>query len=288
MVGFTVLVEGVPDGERDAEEALPGDQPVAGQAAHPVLVAMTHVLGREFQLLAALQERGLQVVVAAAVADVPLAGGHDLERLVALLVEVGHAGGGLGITVEFAVLAQHGDGGLAGGERGLAGERLVGLGVVDPLGGLADEAPVAPDHRAGGQVELTPPHHVGEVAERAAHCDACALVGLGRRVCHHGDLDAEDGRGDGGAEQRLVPLVVRVGDERADADDQLGPRGLDVNRAIFAVEGDAVVGAGVVPRFQLGLRDGGGERHVPQRRRVGEVGLAPGEVSQECPLRHHL
>ena len=36
-------------------------------------------------------ERGAQVLLAAAVADVPLARGDDLERLVALLVEVGLA-----------------------------------------------------------------------------------------------------------------------------------------------------------------------------------------------------
>jgi hypothetical protein len=40
------------------------------------------------QLVAPLEERLAQVGVAAAVADVPLAGGDDLERLVALLVEL--------------------------------------------------------------------------------------------------------------------------------------------------------------------------------------------------------
>jgi hypothetical protein len=40
------------------------------------------------QLAAALQERGAQRLVAAAVAEVPLAAGDDLQRPVALLVEL--------------------------------------------------------------------------------------------------------------------------------------------------------------------------------------------------------
>ena len=46
-------------------------------------------------------------------------------------------------------------------------------------------------------------------------------------VRDHRDLDAEDRRGDGGPEQRLVALVVGVRDQRDDAGDQLGPGRLD-------------------------------------------------------------
>ena len=80
-----------------------------------------------------------------------------------------------------------------------------------------------------GSSQLAPPLHVGEVAEGAAHRDAGALVGLGGRVGDDRDLDAEDRRGDGRAEQRLVALVVGVGDQRDDGRDQLGPGGLDVD-----------------------------------------------------------
>ena len=52
-----------------------------------------------------------------------------------------------------------------------------------------------------------------------------------------------------------------------------------------AVEGDAVVGAGVVARLELGLRDGGLERHVPEAGGLALVGLAALEVAQERLLR---
>ena len=42
VVGLAVLVEAVPDREGHAEEALPADQPVAGEAADPVLVPVAH------------------------------------------------------------------------------------------------------------------------------------------------------------------------------------------------------------------------------------------------------
>ena len=83
----------------------------------------------------------------------------------------------------------------------------------------------------------------------------------------------------------LVPLVVRVRDQRHRAGDQLGPRRLDVHRRpVGPVVGDAVVVAGVVAGLQLGLRHRRLERHVPQGRRVGEVRLAAREVAQERHL----
>src|SRR6478735_2772041 len=61
-----------------------------------------------------------------------------------------------------------------------------------------------------GQLQLTPPGDVGEVTEGADHGDAGALVRLGQRVGLDLHLDAEDGGGDLGAEERLVALVVGV------------------------------------------------------------------------------
>ena len=53
VVGLAVGVEAVPDRERDAEEPLAADQPVAVEALDPVLVAVPHVLGHPLDLLAA-------------------------------------------------------------------------------------------------------------------------------------------------------------------------------------------------------------------------------------------
>ena len=288
VVGVAGVVEGIPDGERDAEEPLARDQPVAVQAADPVVVAVLHVAGQPGDLVGAREHLVADVGLAATVADVPLPGRDDLERLVALLVEVRHPLRALRLAVEVAGLAQGRHDRLARAEGRLALELFVRRGGTlarEPLRRLAQDPPVATDHGAHRQVELAPPHHVGEVTERAAHRDAGALVGLGGRVGEDRDLDAEDRAGHGGAEERLVALVVGVRDQRDDARDQLGTGGLDVDRlAVGAVERDAVVGARVVARLELGLGDGGLEGDVPQGRRLLEVGLAAGVVAQEGGL----
>ena len=126
------------------------------------------------------------------------------------------------------------------------------------------------DDGAGVELQLPPPDDVGEVAERADHGDAGALLGVGQLVGLDRDLDAEDRRGDGGAEQRLVALVVGVGDEGDAADEQLGPGGRDDDglAAVGAVERDVVVGAGALAVLQLGLGDRGLEVDVPEARRL--------------------
>ena len=125
VVGLAVGVQRVPDREGNAEETLTADEPVAVEALDPVLVPMTHVLGHPLEFLATLQQCLAQVGVTSAVADVPLTGTDDLQRLVALLVEVRLALGGLGLTVHLARLHQGLDDELAGGEGGLAGNGLV-------------------------------------------------------------------------------------------------------------------------------------------------------------------
>ena len=205
VVGLAVGVEGVPDRERDAEEPLARDQPVAVQAADPVLVAVLHVRRHPLDLRAARDQLVAQLGVPAAVLDVPLARGDDLQRLVALLVEVRHPLGRLRLAVEVAGRAQRRDHRLAGAEGGLPRQlgvrrsrRLGG----EPLGRLAVQPAVAADDRADRQLQLAPPGHVGQVAERAAHRDAGALVGLGEPVRVDRDLHAEHRRGHGLAEQR--------------------------------------------------------------------------------------
>jgi hypothetical protein len=108
-------------------------------------------------------------------------------------------------------------------------------------------------------------------------------------VREHGDLDAEDGRRDGGAEQALVALVVGVRDEGDARGEELGARGVDDDVvAVRAVEREAVVGARLLAVLELGLRDRGAEGDVPEGRRVGLVRLAAGEVAEERALRGDL
>ena len=175
----------------------------------------------------------------------------------------------------------------ARGERRLAGQlgeqRAARLGG-DPLGGLARDPAVALDDRAGRQLQLAPPLHVGEVAEGAAHRDAGALVGLGQVVGEDGHLDPEQRRGDRGPEQPGVPLVVGVGDQGHDRREQLGAGGLDVHHRVAAgraVEGHPVEVPGVVAGLELRLGHRGLERDVPQARRLRLVGLAAAQVAQE-------
>ena len=85
---LALLVERVPDRDRDPEEALTADEPVAVEALDPVVVAVLHVRGMPGDLAARVDERGAQVGVAATVADVPLTRRDDLERAVAALVEL--------------------------------------------------------------------------------------------------------------------------------------------------------------------------------------------------------
>ena len=194
-----------------------------------------------------------------------------------------------GLAEQVARRAELLDHGLLRRERRLAGE----LGVRgtsglrrDRVGCLGDDPSVEADDGAIGQVELAPPHDVGHVAERADHRDAGALVLLGEVVCDHGDLDPEHGGRHRRAEQRLVALVVGVRDEGDARGDELGAARLDLDRAaVGAVEGDAVVVPGLLAVLELGLRHGGAEGHVPQRRRQRLVGLAALHVADERELR---
>ena len=137
-----------------------------------------------------------------------------------------------------------------------------------------------------GEVQVAPPDDVGDVAERTDHRDAAALVGLGEVVREDRHLDTEDGSRHGAAEQRLVALVVGVGDEGHTGREQFGSCGLDLDRsAVGLVERDAVVGGGLVAVLELGLGDGSAEGHVPEGGCHGLVGLTTLDVAEERELR---
>src|SRR5699024_1566698 len=87
VVRLTVAVEAVPQMNRYAEVALPGDQPVAVEVLHPVLIARAHERRVPLDLTPPGDELISQLCRPAAVADVPLTAGDDLERLVTLLIE---------------------------------------------------------------------------------------------------------------------------------------------------------------------------------------------------------
>ena len=217
VVRVAVGIHGVPHRDRHPEEPLPGDQPVAVEALDPRLVPHLHVGRMPVEFSATGDQRRPQVLVAAAVADVPLPRGDDLQRLVALFEELHRVCDLLDVTDEVAGFAQHLGHPLFGGEHRRTGEFLVrrasGLGR-DPVRHPGDDPAVPAHDRSGVQLQLTPPRDVRGVTERTDHRDARALVGFGQRVGDHGDLDPEHRRGDGLTEQWLVALVVGMGDQR--------------------------------------------------------------------------
>ena len=288
IVGLAVGAQRIPHWEGDAEEPLTANEPVAIEPLDPVLITVTHVLRDPLKFPAALQQGVAQIVITPTVADVPLPGADDLQRLVALLVEVGFALGRLGLTVHLAGLHEGFNDELTGGEGGLARDCLVffgGSGVDDPLRGLGEDPSVTTDDGAGGQLQFPPPSNVGEVTEGTAHGDAGALVHLSSRVSQHRHLDPVQRSGDGGAEEVLIALVVGVSDEGAASGQQLGPGGFDEDvLTVGTVEAEAVVSTGVVASLELSLGDGGGEGDVPQSGGVRQVRLATGVVAEEGQL----
>ena len=109
-----------------------------------------------------------------------------------------------------------------------------------PGGGVSVMRPDRVTMLRVGRCELAPPHDVGDVAERADHGDARALVRLGQVVGQHRHLDPEERGVHRGAEPGGVALVVGVRHQCDAGGDELGPGRLDLD----VVEAQAVVGAG--------------------------------------------
>ncbi len=122
------------------------------------------------------------------------------------------------------------------------------------------------------------------------HRNARALVLLGKVVRKNRHLDAKQRRRDGGAEQTLVALVVRMRHQGDTSSQQLrsGRFNLDVAVPVRAMKGDAVVRGWLLFVFKLGLGYRGAEGDVPQGWRIRLVGLAAGEIAQEGPLGGRL
>ena len=139
-------------------------EPVAVEAADPVVVAVLHEVGdRSRSPSPRASSSSRSVVVAAAVADVPLAGGDDLERLVALLVEVGLPLGrpsarrrGRRTRAAAPTIASRAlKDGLAG-ELGVRRRRAAS--AASHSGVSREQAAVAADDGADRQLQLAPPH----------------------------------------------------------------------------------------------------------------------------------
>ena len=113
-----------------------------------------------------------------------------------------------------------------------------------------------------------------------------ARIGLGRGVRQHRDLDAEQRRADGGAEQRLVALVIGMRDEGDAGRQHFRTSRLNVNglTVVCALKAHAVVSAFLFTVFEFSLCDSSLESHIPERRGFGLVGLATSEIAQERAL----
>ena len=293
VVGRAVGAQRIPHGERHAEEALAADAPVAVQAVDPALITRAHVGGMPLQLTAARE----QLVAKLDRLDEPLPAGHDLERPIALLEELDVMRDRPRLADEIAALPQQVRGDrlrLLGGQsghlvvRGLRPRRVLGF-PARRAPGHRTERPVRLDDSAHRQLQLAPPDDVGDVAERADHGDAAALFGVGQRMRLDRHPRAEHRRHDVGAEQRLIALVVGMSHERDARGQQLGTRGLDLDHAaVGLVETEAMVRAGLLAIFELGLRHRGLEVHVPQRRRFDLIREPAIEQAQEHQLRHAL
>src|SRR5690606_13883424 len=106
VVGLAVVVEAVPQWDGHAEEPLSADQPVTRETLRPVAIPHLHVVGHPLEPLSQLEHLLSELGIAAAVADVPLAAGDDLEWTVTLLVVLDGVRYRPGLAVEVARLGQ--------------------------------------------------------------------------------------------------------------------------------------------------------------------------------------
>ncbi len=229
--------------------------------------------------------------------DEPLTAGHDFERTIALLVKLHRVGNRTRLPDQIAGLAQLLDD-LCAGLRGrqpsqlivvtLRPLRIVGFPAGrSPL--LRPERAIGLHHRTHRQMQLAPPGDVGDVAERANHRDAAALGRIGQRVRLHRHPDAKERRRHLVAKQRPIPLIVGMRDERDARRNQFRTGRLDFDGAAGGFrEPDAMIGARQLAIFEFGLRDGGLEIHIPERRRFDLIRETSPQQAKKCELRDAL
>src|SRR4051812_43223754 len=133
---LAVVLQRVPQRDRDTEEALATDEPIGVQTLDPALVTRLHERRDPLQLFAPAHE----LVAVLEGANEPLPAGDDLEWPVALLVELDRVRDGLRLADQVTALAQQlDDPGLRLLDR-LAGDLLPRRAVADAGRGLALDA----------------------------------------------------------------------------------------------------------------------------------------------------
>ncbi len=255
-----------------------------------MLVPDAHEVGMPHEAASGVEECLAALGIPGTVADVPLPARHDLEGSLAALVVADLVLDGARLTEQVAGLGEQAGDLAARGLGRLPAERLPcrdGAVAGQPLRALGLQPPVALDHRTEWEVELAPPHDIGAVAERADHRRAGALLWIGQCVGDHGDTDPEERGRDLRADEAPPASVVGVHDDRHTCREQFGAGRVDLDaRATLLVERHLVVRARRRPVLHLRLSDRGLEVDVPHGGGLAGICLAPGQVSQEAPLRH--
>ena len=241
------------------------------------------------QLLAVRQRR-----------DEPLARGDDLEGAFALLVELDRVGDRTQLADQLAALAQRLDDGRAHLVDGAALE--LGVERAARLRGRATGQPSLAEVGTAGIVRRGRSALGSAATARATRSTSVVspkvqiiaipdpFSGSASSWASTGTSTPNSGVTTVGAEERLVARVVGVRDERDATREQLGSRGLDLDRAgvVRLGEGDAVVVARALAVLEFGLGDGCAKVDVPERGRHGRVDLAARSISKNAALGDRL
>ena len=183
--------------------------------------------------------------------DEPLAAGDDLERTIALLVELHRVGDRARVAEQVAGLAQHLDDLDACLRRRQSGELVVVLlrprrrrsipsrrsphvtGLNAPLAWMIARTGSCSSRHQMTSVTSPKVQIIAAPVPFSGSASACALTGT--RTPNSGVIDL-------GAEQRLIARIVGVRHDRDAGRDQLGPRGVDLDEASPAVRRRAAFG----------------------------------------------
>ena len=292
VVGAARAVERVPHRDRHAEVALAAHAPVGVQVLRPVAEPQPHEVGVPADLVAL----GEELILLVEQAHEPLAARDELERPLALLVELDAVLDRPRLAAKRSRRAQ-----LLDDDPPRLRERPPGEPAIDGVGGLGPQALPAPraeddlridpavtaHHLPQRQPLGPPPQDVGGVAERAHHENAGPLLGIDQRAREDGHRHVEERGERPPAEEVAMARVVGV---RGDPDarrEQLGPRRGDHELAApFDRERHVVKGAAHGAVLHLGLRHGGLEVDVPHRGRLDRVDVALGPEVEERELGH--